>query len=293
MNWFKNLRYFVHESALLWKVDSKSNRISVLSITFILFIASLFFVAEFVGKNVLGILREEADIAVFYSEKAEEVLVERLQEDLSALSGVLAVERISKKSSLHEMEEILGKDKEVLTLFDENPFAPYIRVKVELEKRNVILEEIEGWNSIEHIRDNKDVVEKLERIIRVLTIIGIFMLCTVIFVSVVVISHIIRQGVFLNREHIRILHLLGAPKKFIRMPFLLEGFFMSLLSGIIASVLLFGVVFLFYTQWSGFGFFPLPEMKLLILTGTVRTILLSIVLGIFGSISGVQTIRGE
>lgn len=293
MNWFKNMGYFMHESVLLWKVDSKSNRVSVLSITFILFVAGLFFVSGFIGRNILYVLREEADIAVFYSDQADEALVDRLTEDLGALPGVLMAEKISKESSLREMEEILGKDKEVLRLFHENPFSPYIRVKVDLETRNAILEEIEAWSLIEHIRDNKDVVEKLQRIIGILTMIGTFMLSIIIFVSVVVISHIIRQGVFLNQERIRILHLLGAPKNFIRMPFLLEGFFMSLISGIMASVFLVGVVFLFYTRWSSFSFFPLPEIKFLVLRGTLRTLLLSLVLGIFGSISGVQTIRGE
>ncbi len=293
MNWFKNLGYFIHESVLLWKVDLKSNRLSVLSIMFILLIAGLCFTAEVIGENVLDVLREEADIAVFYSEETEETQIDVLQRDLNALPGVLLTERVSKESSLHEMEEILGKDKEVLTLFDENPFAPYIRVKVDLAQRNAILQEIEGWDLIEHIRDNKDVVEKLEQIIRILTVIGVFVLATVIFVSVVVISHILRQGIFLNREHIKILHLLGAPKNFIRMPFLMEGFFMSLLSGILASLLLSGLIFLVYMRWSGFGFFPLPEMKFLILSGTLRTLLLSLALGVFGSVSGVQAIRGE
>lgn len=290
---FKNVSYYMRESALLFKVDAKTNRVSVLSISFILFIAGLFFVAGFTGRNLLAVLREEADIAVFYSEETEESLVRRLEEDLEAMEGVLSVESISRESAMKEMEEVLGKDKEVLTLFDENPFAPFLRVKVDLARRETILREISTWASIDHIRDNKEVVEKIERIIRILNVLGIFMLSTVVFVSILVISHIIRQGIFLNREQIQTLHLLGAPKSFIRTPFLLEGMLMSFLSGVLAAFLLLVAVYLFYTRLGGFGFFPLPEMKFLLLSGTAFTIVLSLLLGIFGSVSGVKTIRGE
>lgn len=290
---FKNINYYMRESALLFKVDAKSNRVSVLSISFILFIAGLFFAVGFAGKNLLKVLQEEADIAVFYSEETEQNIVRRLEEDLKLIEGVLSVESISRESAMKEMEEVLGKDKEVLALFDENPFAPYLRVKVDLVRRETILKELSTWAAIDHIRDNREVVEKIEQIIRILTVLGIFMLSTVVFVSILVISHIIRQGVFLNREQIQTLHLLGAPKSFIRMPFLLEGMLMSFLSGILAVLLLSVAVYLFYTRLGGFGFFPLPEMKRLLLSGAAFTIILSLFLGIFGSISGVKTIRGE
>lgn len=290
---FKNLKYYIRESLLLFKADARTNRVSVMSIAFILFIGGLFFVSGVTGRNLLAVLREEADIAVFYKEESEESMVRRLEEDLNGVPGIISVEPISKESAMKEMEEVLGKDKEVLALFEDNPFAPYLRVKVDLSRRNEVLEKISAWPSIDHIRDNKEVVEKLEQIIRILTFLGIFMLSTILFVSVLVISHIIRQGVFLNRDRIQTLHLLGAPKNFIRMPFLLEGVVMSLISGGLAVLFLSSAIYIFYAKSSGFVFFPLPDMKMLLMSGTAAILVLSIILGIFGSVSGVKSIRGE
>jgi cell division transport system permease protein len=49
--------------------------------------------------------------------------------------------------------------------------------------------------------------------------------------------------IFFNRrkEDVEILKLLGAPKSFIRLPFLIEGLFVGTMGGIISSLALFGV----------------------------------------------------
>ena len=70
-------------------------------------------------------------------------------------------------------------------------------------------------------------------------------IAALVIVSLVIITNTIRASVFTRRREINIMKYVGATNSFIRIPFVVEGIVLGLLSALIA----FGIV------WGGYNFF--------------------------------------
>ena len=109
--------------------------------------------------------------------------------------------------------------------------------------------------------------------------------------TIVIISHIIRLGIYNNREQINTLALLGAPKFFISFPYLLEGLLLTVGGGILAVVMTTLVIKYIYARMMGpLPFIPLPSVEILISNTLILIIAASTILGIVGSLIGLASI---
>jgi cell division transport system permease protein len=107
--------------------------------------------------------------------------------------------------------------------------------------------------------------------------------------TLIIISHIIRQGITIQREQITTLRLLGAPEPFIALPFVLEGLLLTLGGGIFAVVLAIFTINKAYALTIGsLSFFPLLPAHVLISNMLFMVLFLSVILGLFGSILGLK-----
>ena len=111
--------------------------------------------------------------------------------------------------------------------------------------------------------------------------------------TLIILSHLIRQGIYINREQINTLRLLGAPSSFIGTPYILIGFVLMLVGGLVATGLIIMMINNTYGQISGvIPFLPLPAKEELVYKITIAIPSLSVFLGIFGSLLGLGSIRG-
>jgi len=293
-NFFYNIGYFIKESKTIFRVDLISNIFSILSIGLIFFILSMIFSGWWITDQVIEVLQKEAEINVYFNEKIEDKDIAILLEDIMKLQGVREVNLVNEEESYNRMVEILGKEAQMLELFDDNPFTAFIEVKIQMGELDNILVDLEDLTNIEHIRDNKQVIDRLESIVGILKVLGVLVITAVGISTLVVVSHIIRQGIYNNREQINTLKLLGAPEGFIGFPFLLEGFFLTLGGGIIAAALVSLTIYYGYSQMgSGIPFIPLPSSKDLILGMIVLNIGISTVLGVLGSLFGLSSAKSN
>ena len=289
-----NIGYFFKEAKTIFKVDKGSNIFSIFSIGLILFILSLIFSGWWISNEVIHILQEEAEVSVYYEEGLEESEVNVLMYKIENIDGVKNVNLVGELESYDRMADILGSEANILNLFEDNPFTAFIEVKVDMNKTDYILNSIEELDKTEYIRDNKGIIDKLKNITNMLTVVSILIVLVVGISTVFVISHIIRQGIYNNRDQINTLKLLGAPDSFIETPFLLEGLFLTLGGGLFSSLLISGLLYF------GFGkikstllFIPLPSIESLIPTIFILLILISAILGILGSLFGLKTSKNN
>lgn len=291
-NFFYNIGYFLKEAKTIFRVDLISNIFSVFSIGLIFFILSMIFSGWWITDQVIEVLQKEAEINVYYNEKIENSDLSILLKDIQNVQGVREVKLINQDESYSRMVEILGKEASMLELFDDNPFSSFIEVKIQMGEVNNILVNLENLTNIEHIRDNKQVIDRLQDIIGILKVVGILVITAVGISTLVVVSHIIRQGIYNNREQINTLKLLGAPESFIGFPFLLEGLFLTLGGGLIASALVSLSISYGYSQMgAGIPFIPLPSSKELVLGMIVLNMGVSTILGILGSLFGLSSAK--
>ena len=232
-NFFYNVGYFFKEAKNIFKVDRLSNLFSVFSIGLIFFILSMIFSGWWVSTEIIEVLQKEAEINIYYDEQIEDLRINNLIENIGNIQGVREVNLVGQEESYDRMVDILGKEASILELFSNNPFTSFIEVKINMDEVDTILSQMETIEDIEYVRDNKEVIDSLQRIIAILTILGVLVIAAVGISTLVVVSHIIRQGIYNNREQINTLKLLGAPDGFIGFPFMLEGLALTIGGGLL------------------------------------------------------------
>lgn len=293
-NIYKNIPYFVREAKIIFKVDLLSNILSLFSIALIFFILSLIIAGWWVSNDIVQVIEDETEISIYFDEDVEGADLDKLLMDIRSIQGINKASIVNKEESYNRMVDILGQEADILEYFDENPFSPFIEVKIDMEALEDILVELESLRGIDFIRDNRQVIEKLNGIISILEILGLFLVFAVGISTIIIISHIIRQGIYSHRDEINTLKLLGASNGFIQLPFFIEGLFLTIIGGIVASILWLISVRFGYSKINNILLFlPLPSTQELQWVIIIFIIIFSLVIGLIGSKFGLKSIRKQ
>lgn len=293
-NVFHNIGYFLKEVKTIVKLNIISNIFSLLSTGFILFILAMVVSGWWISSQIIEVIQGEAEINVYASEDVGNINVLQLVDRIKEIEGVREARMVDEDEAYGRMAEILGKEARVLEYFDDNPFSAFIEVKIHLEEIDIVMEELHSMVGIEYIRDNREVLNRIRDISRVLTFLGYLIIAAVSISTLVIISHIIRQGIYNNKEEIKTLRLLGAPDIFIAFPFLLEGLLLTLGGGLIASSLTVFTLKYIYRQMAGpLPFIPLPYLEAMVPGMVILIMSLSTILGAIGSLFGLSSIKSN
>lgn len=285
-----NAGYFIREVKTIVRLNLLSNIFSLLSTSLIFFILAMVISGWWMSNQVVEAIQGEAEMNVYFKEGMDYADAHKLTEGINDIAGVKEARLVGKDEAYSRMEEILGKEARVLNYFDDNPFSPFIEVKIQIQEIDPILRKLNLMTGIEHVRDNREVLERLNSLSDVLRIVGYLVITAVGISTMVIISHIIRMGIYDNREQIQTLRLMGASEAFISIPFLLEGFMLTLTGGIIASALAAFALKYIYAQMTGpLPFIPLPSRETLTYSLVILVISLSVVLGSVGSFFGLSS----
>ncbi|MGE5632218.1 MAG: cell division protein FtsX [Caulobacteraceae bacterium] len=291
-NIFYNFGYFLQESKTMLRLNLISNILSVLCTSLIFLILAMVVSGWWISNRTVQTIQGEAEISAYFDESMGNDGAMQLAEKIRNIKGVREVRLVNEEEAYDRMVDILGKEARVLEFFDDNPFSPFIEVKISLENIDSILGKLGDMPGIDHVRDNREILNRLRNIADVLQFSGYLVVIAVAVSTVVIISHIIRLGIYSNKEQIDTLRLLGAPESFIAFPFLLEGLLLTLGGGIFASVLAAFSLKYIYAQIAGpLPFIPLPPIETLIAHMVILVISLSAAIGVAGSLMGLSSAR--
>lgn len=288
--YFKNIGYFLKETKTIFQLNWISNIFTLLSTGLIFFILATVISSWWISNQVIEIIQEEAEINVYFNEDIENI-EDEIIEQITSIKGVRAVKVVNEDEAYDRMAEVLGKEARVLEFLDDNPFSPFIEVQIYIDEMDTIMDKLNIITGIEYIRDNREVLDRVSNIANILKFIGYLVITVVTISTIVIISHIIRLGIYNNREQINTLALLGAPKFFISFPYLLEGLLLTVGGGILAVVMTTLVIKYIYARMMGpLPFIPLPPVEILISNTLILIIAASTILGIVGSLIGLASI---
>ena len=287
-----NLGYFLGEVKTSIRLNFLTNLFSAVSIGLILFILAAVMSGWWISKDFIEIMNREAEISVFWDEGLAEHEIMGLAEQIGHLDGVREVRIVGEDEAYDRMAELLGQEAGILDIFEINPFTPYLEVNLVLDQRETVLAKLNQLPAIEHVRDNQEVLNRLEGIVQVLGIIGYLGLAAVSLATLIIIAHIIKLSIHSKKSQIQTLELLGASKSFIAFPFLMEGILIAFTGGILATVLIVPSVKLVYLQLLDLlPFLPLPGPEKLTLKVTVLLWVLSIIFGFAGGLVGLSSTK--
>lgn len=287
----KNGGYFFREIKTIFMLNKTSSILSLVSLTMIFFILMLTVSGWWMSNTWMGLISDEAEISVYYVSGLNPYALDELQEDIEKIDGVNGLRHIEASEAYDDMEKILGSDAKVLESFTENPFDPYFELSFDFENRQNIVLELNETKNVSFVRDNQDVLDQLENIINFIEIIGIVVGLSVSISTFIITSHIIREGIHSNREHIRTLRLLGAPTWFINFPFVIEGILITGLSAFVS-----GLVFTIFSgrlsnAFEGtVQFLPAIDMSSMTLVLWASVTALALLLGMISSAFGLKLV---
>ena len=286
---FKNFKYYLTEIKTILGLDLGSNILSVISLGFIFFLLLLILSGGIISNHWIQAIESEAEISVYYTEVASPNWLIQKIEKISGVSEAVLIDEIEAKD---RMEKIMGEESRILELFDHNPFSAYIEVKILLENFDSIVEETRSLNGVDYVRDNKEILDTLKNISSLMNLIGLVIMAVAGITTIIITSHVIRQGIYANKEEMNTLRLLGAPEGFITFPFAMTGMLISLLSGFFSIAVITAVLSYVYKNIINY----LPFMVLPDFHGTIYTVALvglgmSLFLGITGSIIGLKSTK--
>lgn len=289
---FYNLGYFLLEAKRSIRFNPLSNFFSVIGTGLILFLLGMVLTGWSIGDRLVTALQDEAEISAYFTDKVDEAQALALTDRMKEMDGVLSAEYIDASKAYEQSKEMLGNEAKILELFDENPFEAYIDVRIRLNSMDQVIADVSRLDGIEYVRDNRQVLEQMKGIVDSLKILGILIAAAVGITTLIIISHMIRQGIYNNRNQINTLRLLGAPGGFIGFPFVLAGTFLTLLGGALAAAFLVVLMNEGYSQLSGYiMFLPLPPVEELRDRVSIIILAVSGGLGLLGSLFGLTSIR--
>ena len=165
----------------------------------------------------------------------------RVGQEIKQLDNIEECEFVSKQDAVQNMLDMLGDDGTVLEglLGDENFLPDAFRISMkDLNLYDETAAQIEAINGVDEIIDYSDIAEQLTSLDNLVTSVGFWIVLILSLVSLFIISNTIRVTMFSRRLEIIIMKSVGATNWFVRVPFIVEGVIIGLLSGGVASGLL-------------------------------------------------------
>ena len=286
-----NLSYFIREARKVIRLNLISNLVSVLGTGLVLFLLGMVLTGGYIGNRLITELRGEAQISAYFPGDMTTEGAEQLKTRVLSLEGVREVRLVDQSEAREKMRGVLGEEARILELFEHNPFEAYLEIGIEIGEVDAVTERITTLDGIEYIRNNRDVLVQLTGITKALTLLGYLVMAAVGITTVIILSHMIRQGIYNNKEQINTLRLLGAPNGFISLPYISVGLLMTLVGGVISAVLMVLLINGAYEQMNGIlPFLPLPPRNELITRMVILLPAISLVLGLSGSLIGLSSI---
>lgn len=239
----KNVSYFIKETYALVSTRKKTTFLSLLCLTLVFFVFLLTLGLGLSGREGLQLLRQESEVAVFFTSDLNPYALDLLESQIKELSTVEHVRFVTEEEAYDQMAQVLGPEADILNYFQTNPFEPYFEVQIQLENREEAVLQIERLQHVTYTRNHQDLLDQVERIVNTVFILLILIGSIVSLTTFILTSFIIRSGIESNRDDIETLFLLGAPKSFVYTPYFLQSFVVATSASVLASLL-------FYISWS-------------------------------------------
>ncbi len=245
-------------------INFKRNKVvsiaSVLVVTITLsFIASIILL-NFILDFSLGQIKDKVDVTIYFSAKASEAQVLSMKSSIEKMPEVASVVYISAEEDLADFRERHANDYMLIQALDElddNPLTASLNIKAKDSKQyESIVKFLEDDSALMksngtiidkiNYNENKAIIDRLNSIMDGAQKLGFLITTILIIISILITFNTIRLTIYMAREEIGVMRLVGAENKYIRGPFIVEGIIYGAISSLVTML-----IFLVVTWWLG------------------------------------------
>lgn len=202
------------------------------------FFVVMVFVLIFLGSTILlSHLESLPQVTAFFKDEAKQEDIGELKKKLEATGKTASIRFISKEEALKIYQEQNKEDKLLLELVTADILPASLEVSaIKAADLPELAKLMEAQEAVEKVIFARDVVDKLTKFIagtRIITTgLAILLFVTLAFTTLFIIS----LRVFVHKEEIETMRLLGAGRWKIFWPFLLEGIFYGIVSASVSGI---------------------------------------------------------
>lgn len=205
--------------------------------------------------SLLSRIEEENVIMVYIKDNTSDADIDKMGQEIKALGNIKDVEFVSKEDAWAEQLETMedAQAQFFTQISSDIPLPDAYKVTVaDLGKFDTTVKQLKALNNVDTIRENKDLAQKLVAIRHGITIISIVIIAVLFAISLFIISNTIKLTVYSRRLEISIMKSVGATNSFVRLPFVVEGMILGIVSGVISLGLVWGLYELAVNQFHDF-----------------------------------------
>jgi len=240
-------RYALEEAtASLWR-GRRSGVLSMGIITIALFVLGGFLLVTSNLQRLADEWRSGAELSVFLSDSASET-------DRRAIEGLLApgpvvasFEFVSKADALARFKQMFGDLAPAAEALDANPLPASYEVRLQQGGQNeavdALASRLRQTAGVSDVRYDRQWLDRLEALVTLVERVGWTLGAVLTLAAALTVANVVRLALYGRRDEIEIMELVGAPRVYIRGPFIMEGVLQGGVGGIIALTVL-AVVFL-------------------------------------------------
>ena len=218
----------------------------IIIISIVLFLFGVLGLSAISIKSVGNSFKEKLTVSIYLKEDIKNVEINQLKNSLTMSDYIKNITFISKDEAAIFMKEEYGEDfiddigyNPLVNSIDINLKSEYINNRVLDSISNKILEN----KFVDEVIYDRDLISVMNKNLNKITywILPISIVFTLI--SFLIINSSIRLSIFSNRHTIKTMQMVGATKYFIRLPFIMKNIQLSIISSIISSLALGGLIF--------------------------------------------------
>ncbi len=244
-NFLSRARYFLGETLREFVRQKSLAAATLVSTSASLMVFGVVLLVTANVQVVSGQLELRKGVVAFIEDGVTEGQMDYMRAEMATLPEIESITFVSKEEALEQFRQSLGED-EVLEALGTNPLPASFEIKLKAGQRDAEAMErvaafIGNLKGIEEVSYGGPWALRLDRLLRSLTVLNIIIGAIVGLAVAFVVANVVRLTVLARKEGIAIMRVVGATGHFVRIPFLLEGLFHTILSALIALGLLYAV----------------------------------------------------
>lgn len=218
---------------------------TILGITLTLCLLGVLSLMALHGQKWKNRVKESVMVQVFLENDLPEEEIVRIKKLIEAERFTMDAVYVTQEEASRQMEADLGED--FVDFLGYYPIPPSIDIHLQsayssLDSLSWIEGEIKSMNGVTEVEYQRVLLERIEENMRKLSLPLMVVAGLLLFIAIALINNTIRLSIFSKRFLIKSMQLVGATRGFIRRPFIWQGIWYGIISGLLAFSMLIGML---------------------------------------------------
>ncbi len=235
----ENVRYFIRRALRNMRQWPVLCTAAILTMAVALATVATFFLVVINIQGLASSWSEEVQVVAYFQQPPSRNTLAPLIRKVEKFPEVKQAIYVSKTEALKRFKTRLGNDAGLLEGVSRDLLPASLEVTLKPAARNRdgvtrVVSRLKEDARFNDLRFGQEWLERFENFVNLLKFVGLLLGGFFLFAALFIVSNTIKLTLYARRDELEIMALVGATKRFIQIPFLLEGALQGLISGLLA-----------------------------------------------------------